>query len=643
MYLTRDTLLVMSESAKKPLVIFTYFVLVLSTLLVFWQVGNFDFINYDDDCYVYENPHVLSGLTPDSITWAFTTCYYGYWQPLTWLSLMMDCQLFGPAPGWFHLVSLFLHLASTLLLFAVLKKMTGSLWPSAFVAAAFALHPMHVESVAWISERKDVLSTFFLMLTLAAYVGYVKRPSVFRYLITLAFFVIGLLAKPMLVTLPFLLLLLDYWPLNRLDSHGHKHDGRKILYRMLIEKIPFFILAVVSGIITFLTQQAGAVIIDVKAIPMKDRIANVFFSYATYMGKMFWPQGLTLHYPLSAISTITPGRFVLCVLLLAGVSFLAIRFWRTRKYLLVGWFWFVGMLLPVIGFVQFTWTPYADRFTYIPYIGLFIMVAWGLPELLAKWTQRKIALGISMIIVLTTLGMCSHRQVSYWSDSFTLFSHAVEVTQDNYVAYNDLGLACDDRGRSTEAIECFSKAISIMPDFAEAHMNLGNVYGKLGRSAEAIDAYQQAIKFRPDYAEARYDLANEFRSQGRYDEAAGQYSAALSFKPDWPDCMNNLALLISIYPQIKNRDTNEAVSLASRACQLTNYKDPVFLCTLAAAYASAGRFSEAVDTANKALYLADVTNQSQIRNAIQYHLSFYKQGKPYIEPSSKPLPDSNKP
>jgi hypothetical protein len=490
----------MSESAKKSLVVFTYVVLTVSTLLVFLQVRNFDFLNYDDDCYVYENLHVLNGLVPDSITWAFTTVYYGYWQPLTWLSLMLDCQLFGPDPGWFHLTNVLLHLASTLLLFTVFRRMTGSLWPSAFVAAAFALHPMHVESVAWISERKDVLSTFFLMLTLAAYVGYVKRPSIFRYLITLALFAIGLLAKPMLVTLPFLLLLLDYWPLNRLMAQTAATDGSRggrsaaaadkhSDIGCLTEKIPFFVLSAVSSVITFLTQQAGAVIIDVQAIPMNDRIANAFFSYAAYIGKMFWPQGLTIHYPLSVIDSITLGQFVLYALLLVGVSFLALRFWRTRKYLLVGWFWFVGTLLPVIGFVQFTWTSSADRFTYIPYIGLFIMIAWGLPELLSKWPQRKIALGLSMVIVLTTLGILAHRQVSYWQNSLILFSHAVEVTQGNYVAYNNLGLAYEDIGRSTEAIENFSQAIRIHPALAEAHTNLGNVYSRLGRQQEAMDAY----------------------------------------------------------------------------------------------------------------------------------------------------------
>jgi tetratricopeptide (TPR) repeat protein len=388
-----------------------------------------------------------------------------------------------------------------------------------------------------------------------------------------------------------------------------------------------------------------------------------------------------------------------------------LRFWRTRKYLLVGWFWFVGTLLPVIGLVQFTGSSYADRFTYIPYIGLFIMIAWGLPELFSKWPQRKNALGLLMIIVLTTLGICAHRQVSYWNNGIALFSRSIEVMPNNYLAYNNRGVAYCKRDRWQEAIEDFNRAIRIKPNYAEAHNNCGGAYSKLGRWPEAIEGFREAIRFKPDYtdahynlgvaysklgrwqeainaykqairikpdlieayrnrgtaysnlgrrqeaiedfsqaikikpdfAEVRYNLANELAVQGRCDEAVDQYHAALRLKPDWPACMNNLAFLIATNPDIKNRDTNEAIRLASRACEPVNYKDLSFLDTLAAAYASAGRFSEAVDTANRALNLADAANQPEIKNIIQYHLSFYTQGKPYIEPPPKPLPDSNKP
>jgi tetratricopeptide (TPR) repeat protein len=747
----------MPESTRKSLIIVTYVALILSTLLVYWQVRNFDFVNCDDSVYIYENPHMSSGLTWDNVIWAFTTGYASFWHPMTWLSLMLDRQLFGPDPGWFHLTSVFLHLANTLLLFAVLKKMTGSLWRSAFVAAAFALHPMHVESVAWIAERKDVLSTFFLLLTLAAYTDYTKRPTVVRYIGTLVLFTLGLMAKPMLITLPFVLLLLDYWPLDRFElsqsvktsamqSRKSTPSGSRYtpLHRIIMEKIPFLVLTIVFSVVTFLTQQKGGGLADITTIPLKDRFGNASLSYAAYIGRMFWPKDLAAHYPFSAHS-IQSWQVLLCFLLMAGVSLLTLRFWRSRKYLLVGWLWFVGTLIPVIGLVRFTNSSYADRFTYIPYTGLFIMIAWGLPELLSKWPQRRIALGLSMAVVLTTLGICAHRQVSYWNDSITLFSHAIEVTRDNYVAhysrgsayvelgrwqeaiedfnqaisispgyaeayngrgnvygrsgryqeaiedfnqaisispghaeaYNNLGIAYGGLGRWQEAVDAYKQGMRIKPDYADAYYNLGNVYGKLGRWQEAIDTYKQGMRIKPDYAEglynlgaaygglgrwqeaieaykqgikvnpnfaeARYNLAKALAGQGRYDEAIDQYRAALKLKGDWHSLMNSLAWLVATNPDIKNRDTNEAIRLASGACKLTNYEDAAFLDTLAAAYASAGKFSEAVDTANKALGIADAANQPQLRNDIQYHLSFYTQGKPYIESASKPLPDPNEP
>jgi len=565
------------------LILSIYFALVLSTLLVFWQVRNFDFVNYDDNVYVSENPHVLNGLTQDGIIWAFTTCYFGYWHPLTWLSLMLDCQLFGPSPGWMHLVNLFLHLANTLLLFAILRKITGSLWPSAFVAAAFALHPMHVESVAWIAERKDVLSTLFLLLTLAAYAGYVSRPSVFRYIAALATFALGLMAKPMLVTLPFVLLLLDYWPLDRFSTPQSVKiaaipDRRRILYRIIIEKIPFFVLSAVSSVITFLTQQAGSVIIDIKTIPIKDRVGSVFLSYAAYMDKMFWPQDLAVFYPLDA-RTIQSWRVVPCALLMIVVSVLAIRFGRKQKYLFVGWLWFVGTLIPVIGLVRFTGSSYADRFTYISYIGLFIMIAWGLPELLSKWTsassvespQRKIVLGISMVIVLTTLGICAHRQASYWNNSIALFSHAIEVTQNNDFAYYNLGVAYGSLGRYQDAIEAYKQAIRINPDDAEAHYNLGVAYGTLGRGQNEIESYKQAIRIKPNFADAHYNLGNAYNKLSRYTEAVESFKQAIRIKPDDAEAHCNLGSAYFLtgdkgsaleeYKILKTLDTEQANKL----------------------------------------------------------------------------------
>ena len=539
-YLRRVIILTMPESVKKSFVIFTYFVLILGTLLVFWQVHNFDFINYDDKEYVYENPHVLNGLTEDGVIWAFTTPNVGNWLPLTWLSFMLDCQLFGANPGWMHLMNLLLHLANTLLLFAILRKMTGALWPSAFVAAAFAIHPMHVESVAWIAERKDVLSTLFLLLTLAAYVSYVRRRGPVRYVLTVLLFALGLLAKPMLVTLPILLLLLDYWPLEQIGRHRTEDASQKVsAVRLIAEKIPFIALSIVSSVITFLAQLGSKAVAHIDALALKDRVANAFLSYARYIGKLFWPQNLAAFYPFD-VNSFAFWQVAGCVLLLLVISIFVIRFGRNQKYLPVGWFWFVATLVPVIGLVQVGRQAFADRYTYISYIGLFVMIAWGLPELLSKWPQRKITLGLSMIISLTTLGICTHRQVSFWNNSFTLFSHAIEVTQNNYIAHNNLGVAYDSIGRYQDAVEAYKQTIKIRPDFAEAHSNLGAVYGKVGRWEDAIESCKQAIRIQSDFAEAHSNLGFAYGNLGRYQDAIEAYKQAIRINPDYAEAHCNL-------------------------------------------------------------------------------------------------------
>ena len=590
------------------LVFFIYFALALSVAMVFLQVRNFDFVHYDDNVYVFENQYILNGLTSEGVLWAFTSGHAANWHPLTWLSLMLDCQLFGPDPGRLHLVNVFLHLANTLLLFAVLKKMTGSLWPSAFVAAAFALHPMHVESVAWIAQRKDVLSAFFLLLTLLAYAGYTQRPSVYRYLAGLAAFALGLMAKPMLVTLPFLLLLLDYWPLNRLEVPWRsKISGRKshkstparhrraTLLRVIVEKIPYFVLSAVSGVITFLTQQAGGIIVDIKSIPSKDRVGNVFFSYAAYMGKMLWPQKLAVFYPFNAVRSIPLWQFVLYALLLAAVSYLVLRFGRKRKYLPVGWFWFVGTLIPVIGLVRFTGSSHADRFTYIPYIGLFIMIAWGLAELVSRWPYRKLILGVPMVIVLTAMGIRAHRQVGFWNNSITLFSHALEVTQDNPLACYNLGTAYYDLGRYREAIQAYKRAIRTKPDYFDAWYNLGNACTRLGGYHEAIEAFKQAIAIKPDFAYAHSNLGAAYGRVGRYREAIEALKQAIAIEPDHLDAWFNLG---NVYASLgRYREAMETFEQATRI----KPDDPFGWCNLGNAYGSLGRHQEAIEAYKQAI------------------------------------------
>ncbi|MGD0786273.1 MAG: tetratricopeptide repeat protein [Sedimentisphaerales bacterium] len=533
----------MSQQTKKSLVLSIYFALAVSTLLVFWQVRNFGFVDYDDGDYVSANPYVLNGLTADGVLWAFTTNRSANWHPLTWLSFMLDRQLFGPSPAGFHLTNLFFHIANTLLLFLVLKQMTKAIWPSAFVAAAFALHPMHVESVAWITERKDVLSALFWILTIAAYYRYTKRPGIARYLLTLLVFALGLMAKPMLVTLPFVLLLLDYWPLER-----------KISWRLLVEKIPFFVLSIISSIITFLVQRNAGAVNDIDIFSLNNRIANVFLSYVVYIAKMFWPYNLAIFYPFDVVR-VPFLQVAMCVLLLLVISFLVVRLGRNQKYLPVGWFWFVASLVPVIGIVQVGSKAYADRYTYIPYIGLFIMLGWSLPQLLSKWPYRKIIFGLSMAVVLTPLGICAHQQTSYWKNSLILFSHAVEVTQNNYIAYDRLGVAYARLDHYTDAMDNFSRAIKIKPDYAQAYFDLGCAYDKLGRAAEAIDAYKQAIKFSPGYIMAYNNLGVVYGRLGRYNEAIDIYKQAVKIKPDLVEAHNNLG-----FAYLATGDKNSALA-----------------------------------------------------------------------------------
>jgi tetratricopeptide (TPR) repeat protein len=587
----------MPQQVKKSLVISIYLVLTVSALLVFWQVRNFDFVNYDDNKYVSENHHVLNGLTADNVIWAFTTGFAEFWHPLTWLSLMLDCQLFGPNPGAMHLVNLLLHIANTLLLFIVLKKMTGALWQSAFVAAMFALHPLHVESVAWIAERKDVLSTFFWLLAMLAYAQYVKKPGVARYLLTLLVFALGLMAKPMLVTLPFVLLLLDYWPLDRISRFQWK-----IFYRLVLEKIPFIVISIASCVITFLVQQSGRVVISFDRFPLKFRISNVFISYVRYMEKLFYPGGLAAFYP-HPLENVSVLYAVISAILLLAVTILVLRFAQNHRYLVTGWFWYLGTLIPVIGIVQVGSQAYADRYTYITLTGLFIIIAWGLPELLKKLLsaspvespQRKIALGLSMILALATLGICAHRQTSYWKNSVTLFSHALSVTQNNYVAYDGLGAAYVSLGRIAEAIDDYKQAVQIKPNYADAYSDLGVVYSGLGRWTEAMDAYKQAIRIRPDYADYYLALGNTYNKLGRYQDSVKVCKQAIRIKPDYAEAYNNLGVA---YARLERWP--EAIEACKQAIKINPDYTEAYN-NLGITYSRLDRLTEAIDAYKQAV------------------------------------------
>ncbi|HVO83821.1 MAG TPA: tetratricopeptide repeat protein [Syntrophobacteria bacterium] len=527
------------------------------TLAVYWQIGDHQFIRYDDTIYVTDNPHVKRGLAWSSVVWAFTATEEANWHPLTWLSHMADCQLFGLRPRGHHLTSLFLHLANVLLLFVVLNRLTGALWRSAFVSALFALHPLHVESVAWVAERKDVLSTLFWLLTMLAYARYVEKPTRARYALTLVAFALGLMAKPMLVTLPFVLLLLDYWPLDRVaagrrSDEPSKRRRKKIrpseqrlpLSRLVREKTPFFVLVAISSVVTFSFQQRAGAVVDTEIFPLSSRMANALVSYLRYIGKMIWPSGLAVLYPHPGTS-LPLWWGAGAGLALLGLSILVVLVLRRRPYLAVGWLWYVGTLVPVIGLIQVGVQAYADRYTYVPLIGLFIMIAWGVPELLGGWAHARTVLAVSAATALAALTACTWIQLGYWKDSLSLFSHTLQVTTKNYVAHNNLGNALADRGKVEEAISHYAEALRIKPDHAEAYNNWGTVLEEQGRFEEAVDRFRMALKVKPDYAAAHSNLGLALERQGRHEEAIAQYLEALRLDPTYAQAHNNLALALA--------------------------------------------------------------------------------------------------
>jgi tetratricopeptide (TPR) repeat protein len=627
--------------------------LAVGILLIYGQVRHFEFINYDDGSYVYLNSHVLNGLTHSGIHWAFTASHSSNWHPLTWLSLMADMSIFGVNPGAMHFVNVILHILNTTLLFLVLVQMTGSLWPSAFVAAAFAFHPMHVESVAWVAERKDVLSTLFWLLTMAAYVSYVRRPGTSKYLFALFLFALGLLAKPMLVTLPLILLIMDYWPLNRLNFPSPKKPSRaknqvpqpglyKTLQPFLVEKIPFFSLSAASCVVTFIAQKQGGAVAELSRIPLDARIANTFLSYARYIGRLFWPQDLAVFYLFDA-NRVPFSNIVFSAIFLLILCVVIYYLNRGRKYILAGWCWFLVTLIPVIGIIQVGMQAFADRYTYISYIGLFIIIAWGIQELCSKLKINKPALAFTAIAILVVLGIAARQQTSYWKNSITLFTHALEATDDlNYVAHCNLSSACSDRGDLLRAAEHAAKAIKISPDYTDAVLAFGNVFLRQGDIPHAIEYFQKVVTNRPGYPNGHVDLGSAFLQQGRLAEALAEFKIALKLHPDCKEALNNLALVMATVPGFKSSDPTEPITLASRACVLSYYKNPFILGTLAAAYASAGQFADAVKTANKALAFADPKSDRDLVIALQDQLACYSAGKPYTDPSVI-VPDQNAP
>jgi tetratricopeptide (TPR) repeat protein len=696
------------------------FVLAAITFAVFGQTLTHTFIDFDDNEYVYDNPVVARGLSLKGMVWAFTTIHAFNWHPLTWLSHMLDCQLYGLHPGGHHLTNVLLHIATVIALFLVLRQMTGALWRSAFVAAVFAIHPLRVESVAWVAERKDVLSGLFFMLTIGAYVRYARLPwSAARYGLVMLLFAMGLMCKPMLVTLPLVLLLLDYWPLQRVESR--KLSG------LALEKLPLLALAAASCGVSLLAQ-CGAVHSG-GAYSLPSRLGNALVTCMVYLVQMVYPAGLAVFYPYPH-NGLPPWEVALAGTLLAGLSVVAWKQRRTHPWLLMGWVWYLVMLLPVVGLIQVGQQAHADRYTYLPQIGIYVAVTW----LVAQWRISRVAGGSLMAGVSAVLMLCAWQQTAYWKDNETLWTHTLACTTRNEVAHyglgsaflhkerldeaiahyqkalainpdypnakNDLGTALLKKGRADEAIACYQQALQIEPDYVKARNNLGNALLQEGRMEEAITQYQEVLQIKPDFAEACYNLGSILLQMGKADDALTHFQRALQINPNYvdarvdlgsvllqkgrmddaiaqfrqalqlnPGCaaahinlgtallqkgsaaeaiahyqqalqtepanlvgQNNLAWVLATYPEGSLRNGNKAVELARQANTLTGGENPAILHTLAAALAEAGRFAEAVETAQRASRLAETQSNPDLARQLQSEIQLYQMGSPFHSP-----------
>jgi protein O-mannosyl-transferase len=563
-------------------------ILVVSTLTVYHRVLNYGFVNYDDSDYVVKNKQVRSGLSCEGIVWAFTTGEAGNWHPLTWLSLMLDSQLFGNNIGGFHITSVLLHTINALLLFLVFKKMTGAMWRSAFVAAVFALHPLHVESVAWISERKDVLSGLFWILTIWSYLHYVRKGGVQWYVLTLIIFALGLMSKPMVVTLPLVLLLLDYWPLGRFEVSWNR--------RIILEKVPFFILSAVSSVVTFFVQKSGGYVATKEHVPLMARVINVPISYIEYIEKMLWPSGLAAFYP-HPLYHVSVWKCVTATLVLLVIFVWAIKLVRSHKYVSVGWLWYVGTLVPVIGLIQVGDQALADRYTYIPLTGLLLIIAWGLPELIIKRPNRQIVLGAAMPAVLVILAVCTYIQTGYWRNSIALFEHALKVTKDNYEAHFCLAKPYEDAGRIDISIQHLSEAVRIRPDYNMARNALGAYLLEKGSTMEAISQFNKTLQINPNFADAHSNLCVAYNRAGMLEKAIEHGKMAVKLAPNKAEAYFNLG--IALY---RKGEIDEAVACWRQAVRL-DPADAKTQTNLGAALYQQGRVDEAIEHLKEAVRL----------------------------------------
>lgn len=527
-----------------------YVALAAINVIAYASVRQFEFVDYDDIDYISSNPHVAAGLTSDGIRWAFTTGYSANWHPLTWISHMLDVELFGMNAGAHHLVSLLLHIVSTLLLFSVFQRMTGALGKSAFVAALFAVHPLHVESVAWAAERKDVLSTLFFMLTLWAYVVFVRRPNWRRYASVAICLALGLLAKPMLVTLPVLLLLLDVWPLRRPRTLG-----------LVTEKVPLLVLSAASAVITILVQRHGGAVMRLDQVPFELRVANAPVAYVHYVAKMLWPVDLVAMYPLPR--EIPIGQVFGATVLLVGISAFVARAGRRHPYLAIGWLWYVIALLPVIGILQVGAQSSADRYTYVPLIGLFVMIAWGVPDAIKSWSGHTVALRVASAAIVATCTALAFRQAQYWRNSLGLWQHAVDATPDSYFAHTSLGYVFWKGGKLDEAIAQYNTSLGLRSDFPETHNNLGVALAQKGELAAALPHFSEAIRQKPGFAAARDNLSATTARLRALDDGIGRHAEEVRNRPNDFVARNELGAALAAHGRI-----DEAIEQFAAALQI---------------------------------------------------------------------------
>ena len=680
--------------------------LVAATFVAYEPIRHNGFVNYDDDRYITDNPDVSGGITRDSVIRAFTQSHYYMWHPLTTISHMLDCQFFGLNPLGHHLISVLFHTVNSLLLFWILFNITGAVWPSVLVAAIFALHPVQVESVAWAAERKTAVSGLFWFLTVAVYTWYTKRAGTGRYILLFGVYALCIMTKPVVVTLPLVLLLLDYWPLGRLkfgrqiETQKSKASDLQRLSagRLIAEKIPLLALSIVLGVITVIVQHRGETIASLEKIPLDYRINNMFLSYISYIGKTIWPSRLAVFYP-PPLENLSVTTAVVCSLLFFLLTAIGIYIGRRRKYIAVGWLWFVGTLVPVIGLVQSGSQAMADRYMYVPILGLLIIIVWSVKELIAYQSRWRYIAVVTSVVVLSSLVILTRMQVRHWQNGLTLFVHALKVTENNDLAESGYALALAANGRFDEAESHMRRAVRINPNptFFDDRISLGFILLQQGKLNEAIARLNEVIKGKPDSAMVHYFLAVALGKQKKYDDAIKSLTNTLKLDPNYPEAskmmgslllatgklneavpylneslrtdanqveiykslglaynqlgkheqavqvwtralelqpdnvefLNNLAWMLATVGDISSQDAAKAVELAERACERIGYKEPAILDTLAVAYASAGRFNDAVTMAQRAIDGAKAGGQDELAGQIQKRMELYRAGQPY--------------